>query len=864
MIGRTVSHYRILSRLGEGGMGVVYKAEDLRLARTVALKFLPHGIGQDSPARARFLNEARAAASLDHSSICHVWDIDQDGDRPFLVMSYIDGASLRDRLADGPLPVEEALRIAIQVADGLVDAHAQGIVHRDIKPSNILISADGKAKVTDFGLALLADQTRLTGAGLAVGTPLYMAPEQIGGGDVDNRADIWALGVVLHEMLTGRPPFRAEYRDALFYAILHLDPPRVTELRPEAPAELDLIAARALARRREERYADIAEMLGDLRRVRDRLVRADGASPPAWMMRLLKRRLALLAGVAIVAVAAAAAAVLHGRGGEPNPLVGARPMQVTGAPGWESEPRLSPDGSRIAFVSSEAGQRDVWVVAAEGGEPVRLTDDPADDYRPAWFPDGGSLAFVSERTGRAAIWRVGQLGGGATLLVDDAYFPAISPDGRRIAFSRLDDAGDLCIFVAPLDDPAAARQLTRTGEGLWAHRSPAWSPDGRTICYATHHDLWLVGADGKGARQLLQDGIYDSNPVWSPGGRWIYFDSRRDDNQALWRASVRGGSPMRLSLGSRDEQHVSLSVDGSRLAYSTELQDSDIAILDRRTGREVRIYDSQRSSMPAIAPDGSAVAFASERGGGRLALWVQPLVDGAPSGPPRRLNDQAGRASHPVWSPDGAWIAYYLIDAATGGRDIWTIPAAGGLPVQHTDDPAIEAQPAWSPDGRSLAFVSVRGSRSEIWIGAVEAGRPAGAPRRLDLGLATVAAPSWSPDGRWIAVMSEAERGGDVWLAPAQDGPARRLTHGAMATRVRWDADGAALLVLGRWGEAGISLRRVSTADGSLLDDGPLASFGSPRDAVFFDISMDGRYLALMRQDCTGDVWLLQAKKGAF
>ena len=267
MIGRTVSHYRILSRLGEGGMGVVYKAQDLRLARTVALKFLPHGIGQDSPARARFLNEARAAASLDHSSICHVWDIDQDGDRPFLVMSYIDGASLRDRLADGPLPVEEALRIAIQVADGLADAHAQGIVHRDIKPSNILISADGRAKVTDFGLALLADETRLTGAGLAVGTPLYMAPEQIGGGDVDHRADIWALGVVLHEMLTGRKAFPGQSFQEIFYKILNNRADPLTHHYPHCPEPLQAVIDRSLAKRPEDRFPELEAMSRELERI---------------------------------------------------------------------------------------------------------------------------------------------------------------------------------------------------------------------------------------------------------------------------------------------------------------------------------------------------------------------------------------------------------------------------------------------------------------------------------------------------------------------------------------------------------------------------------------------------------------------
>jgi len=864
MIGRTVSHYRVLARLGEGGMGVVYKAEDLRLPRIVALKFLPADIAADDPARARFLNEARAAASLDHSNICRVWDIDEVDGRPFIVMSFVDGATLRDRLAGGPLPVEAALRVAIEVADGLADAHARGVVHRDIKPSNILIGSDDRARVTDFGLALLADATRITGEGLAVGTPLYMAPEQIGGADVDRRADIWALGAVLHEMLTGRPPFVAEYREALFYAILHTDPPPVSALRPDAPPELDLIVAKALARDPAARYADATGMLRDLRQARARLVGEGGGGLPDWILRRLRRRLAAVVAAAVVLTAAVATLLLRGGGADPGPVPRARPIQVTSSPAWETDPALSPDGSRIAFVCDEGGQRDVLVVAVGGGQPLRVTDDPADDYDPAWFPDGGSIAFVSERSGRPAIWRTGQMGGGATLLVDDALRPAVSPDGREIAFCRADSAGEIRVFAAPLADPGAARQLTRAGEGLWIHDAPAWSPDGRTLCYATQHDLWLVDPRGERARRLLDGGISDANPCWSPDAAWIYFDSYRGDNRALWRAPARGGPPQRLSLGSGHEHHPSVSADGARLAYATEFADRDIAILDRRTRREVRIYDSQRSGMPALAPDGGAVAYVSDREAGHQALWVQPLADGAPAGPPRRLNDQAGRASHPVWSPDGAWIAYYLIDEATSGRDVWTIPAAGGQPSRLTDGVGVNGQPAWSPDGRALAFVSQRNGRDELWVVTIAGGRPAGPLRPLETGLAMATAPCWSPDGTRIAVVGEGDPGGDIWLVPARGGTARRLTHGAGMRRVRWDAGGDALLAMGMWGGGRPALRRVSADDGRLLDGEPPVAFASSQSGIFFDASRDGRYLAFTREESTGDIWLLQAESRAF
>jgi serine/threonine protein kinase len=268
MIGRTISRYRIVEKLGEGGMGMVYKAEDTKLLRTVALKFLsPQAAGSD-PDKRRFLREAQAAGSLDHPNIATVYEIDEWEGQSFIVMAYVDGPSLAVRIADRPLEIAEALDVAIQIALGLQEAHEKGIVHRDIKSANILLTSKGQAKITDFGLAYLTGRSKLTRSGTTLGTPAYMSPEQAQGHTTDRRSDIWALGIVLYEMLTGRLPFDADHEQTIVYMLINEDPEPVTALRSGIPAEIDRILSKALAKRPEERYQHADDLAVDLRRLR--------------------------------------------------------------------------------------------------------------------------------------------------------------------------------------------------------------------------------------------------------------------------------------------------------------------------------------------------------------------------------------------------------------------------------------------------------------------------------------------------------------------------------------------------------------------------------------------------------------------
>jgi serine/threonine protein kinase/tetratricopeptide (TPR) repeat protein len=304
MIGRTISHYRILEKLGEGGMGVVYKAEDTKLRRAVALKFLPPELTRDAEAKARFIQEAQAASALDHANICTIHEIDETEDgQLFIAMTHCDGETLREKIKWGPLGTEAVLGIAMQIAHGLAKAHAQGIVHRDIKPANVIVTGDGVAKILDFGLAKLAGQVRLTRASSTIGTVAYMSPEQASGKDVDERSDIWSLGVVLFEMLTGRLPFKGDYEQAMVYSILNEAPLTVAALRPDAPKRLGNVVARALEKNPDERYRHIHEMIVDLEAVEKQLTKV--AAPVADRPEARRNRArAAIIGIGIVAVAA--------------------------------------------------------------------------------------------------------------------------------------------------------------------------------------------------------------------------------------------------------------------------------------------------------------------------------------------------------------------------------------------------------------------------------------------------------------------------------------------------------------------------------------------------------------------------------